>query len=97
MDNFFHLTNVFNSAQWEHKNNLRRFEGSSSISSSDYFGTPNSSASQSSMSMRLGVGRSGVDLDDVRESVRMGVNKVAGRLSSIANAAVSSIQDRYLL
>lgn len=36
-----------------------------------------------------------VDLDDVRESVRQGVNKVAGRLSSLANAAVSSIQDRY--
>jgi len=46
--------------------------------------------------MRLTAGRAGVvDLDDVRESVRQGVNKVAGRLSSLANAAVSSIQDRY--
>lgn len=45
--------------------------------------------------MRLGGGRAGVDLDDVRESVRQGVNKVAGRLSSLANAAVSSLQDRY--
>lgn len=83
---------------WERKNNLRRFEGSSSISSADYFGTENSTPTSptSSLSMRLTAGRAGVvDLDDVRESVRQGVNKVAGRLSSLANAAVSSIQDRY--
>lgn len=81
---------------WERKTNLRRFEGSSSISSADYFGTENSTPASSSISMRLGAGRAGVvDLDDVRESVRLGVNKVAGRLSSLANAAVSSIQDRY--
>ena len=83
--------------QWERKNNLRRFEGSSSISSADYFGTGQSKSTSptSSLSMNLG-GRGGsVDLDDVRESVRQGVNKVAGRLSSLANAAVSSIQDRY--
>ncbi|XP_034196221.1 ADP-ribosylation factor GTPase activating protein 3 isoform X1 [Osmia lignaria lignaria] len=82
---------------WERKSNLRRFEGSSSISSADYFGTGSSTATSptSSLSMRLGGGRAGVDLDDVRESVRQGVNKVAGRLSSLANAAVSSLQDRY--
>ncbi|KYN02048.1 ADP-ribosylation factor GTPase-activating protein 2 [Cyphomyrmex costatus] len=82
---------------WERKNNLRRFEGSSSISSADYFGIEHSPTSPtSSLSMRLTAGRAGVvDLDDVRESVRQGVNKVAGRLSSLANAAVSSIQDRY--
>lgn len=83
---------------WERKNNLRRFEGSSSISSADYFGTEGSTPTSptSSLSMRLTAGRAGVvDLDDVRESVRQGVNKVAGRLSSLANAAVSSIQDRY--
>ncbi|XP_015607671.1 ADP-ribosylation factor GTPase-activating protein 2 isoform X2 [Cephus cinctus] len=84
---------------WERKSNLRRFEGSSSISSADYFGTGTSTqpSSSSSMSMSLGgsSGAGSVDLDDVRESVRQGVNKVAGRLSSLANAAVSSIQDRY--
>ncbi|XP_029678658.1 ADP-ribosylation factor GTPase-activating protein 2 isoform X1 [Formica exsecta] len=83
---------------WERKNNLRRFEGSSSISSADYFGIESSmpTSPTSSLSMRLTAGRAGVvDLDDVRESVRQGVNKVAGRLSSLANAAVSSIQDRY--
>ncbi|XP_020285252.1 ADP-ribosylation factor GTPase-activating protein 2 isoform X2 [Pseudomyrmex gracilis] len=82
---------------WERKNNLSRFEGSSSISSAEYFGTDNSATSPtSSLSMRFTAGRAGVvDLEDVRESVRQGVNKVAGRLSSLANAAVSSIQDRY--
>ncbi|XP_077255855.1 ADP-ribosylation factor GTPase activating protein 3 isoform X1 [Temnothorax americanus] len=82
---------------WERKNNLRRFEGSSSISSADYFGTESPTSPTSSLlSMRLSAGRAGVvDLDDVRESVRQGVNKVTGRLSSLANAAVSSIQDRY--
>ncbi|XP_012246684.1 ADP-ribosylation factor GTPase-activating protein 2 isoform X2 [Bombus impatiens] len=82
---------------WERKNNLRRFEGSSSISSADYFGTGSSTVTSptSSLSIRLSGGRTGVDLDDVRESVRQGVNKVAGRISSLANAAVSSLQDRY--
>ncbi|XP_043256002.1 ADP-ribosylation factor GTPase-activating protein 2 isoform X1 [Colletes gigas] len=81
---------------WERKSNLRRFEGSSSISSADYFGTGNSTqSSTSSLSMRLSSGGAGVvDLEDVRESVRQGVNKVAGRLSSLANAAVTSLQDR---
>lgn len=79
---------------WERKSNLRRFEGSTSISSADYFGTGNSTPS-SSLSMSIGAGHGDVDLDDIRESVRQGVNKVAGRISSLANAAVSSIQDRY--
>ncbi|XP_011501996.1 PREDICTED: ADP-ribosylation factor GTPase-activating protein 2 [Ceratosolen solmsi marchali] len=85
-----------NDNSWEQKNNLRRFEGSSSISSADYFGTGQSNATSptSSLSMNIG-GRGGVDFDDVRESVRQGVNKVAGRISSLANAAVNSIQDRY--
>lgn len=38
---------------------------------------------------------SGPDLDDVKESVRQGVTKVAGRLSSMANDMMSSFQDKY--
>lgn len=34
------------------------------------------------------------DLDDVKESVRQGVTKVAGKLSSLANGVMSSIQVR---
>lgn len=37
----------------------------------------------------------GPDLDDVRESVRQGVTKVAGRLSSLASGVMSSLQDKY--
>ncbi|KAL2724750.1 ADP-ribosylation factor GTPase-activating protein 2 isoform X1 [Vespula maculifrons] len=95
-DQYFQDSNYDDS--WERKSNLRRFEGSSSISSADYFGTGNSSptSSTASLTARFSGGRAGVvDLDDVRESVRQGVNKVAGRLSSLANAAVSSIQERY--
>lgn len=32
------------------------------------------------------------DLEDVKESVRQGVNRVAGRLGSLANGLVTSIQ-----
>lgn len=32
------------------------------------------------------------DLDDVKESVRQGVTKVAGKLSSLANGMMSSFQ-----
>lgn len=32
------------------------------------------------------------DLDDVKESVRQGVTKVAGKLSSLANGVMSSLQ-----
>jgi hypothetical protein len=35
------------------------------------------------------------DLEDVRESVRQGVTKVAGKISSLANGVMSSLQDRY--
>ncbi|XP_073840584.1 ADP-ribosylation factor GTPase activating protein 3 isoform X2 [Musca autumnalis] len=80
--------------------NLSRFQGSSSISSADYFGD---GSSQSSRGSRGGAGgyNTGVvnfqapDLDDVKESVRQGVHKVAGRLSSLANDVMSSLQDKY--
>lgn len=35
------------------------------------------------------------DMDDVKESVRQGVHKVAGRISSLANDVMSSLQDKY--
>lgn len=38
---------------------------------------------------------SGPDLEDVRESVRQGVTKVAGRLSSLASGVMTSLQDKY--
>lgn len=35
------------------------------------------------------------DLEEVRESVRQGVTKVAGKLSSLANGMMSSLQVYY--
>lgn len=35
------------------------------------------------------------DLEDVRESVRQGVTKVAGKISSLANGVMSSLQVRW--
>jgi len=77
--------------QWERKANLSRFEGSSSISSADFFNGDSSRSGGSG-----GSGYSGQfvapDLEDVKESVRQGVTKVAGKLSSLANGVVSTIQ-----
>ncbi|XP_050355281.1 ADP-ribosylation factor GTPase-activating protein 3 isoform X2 [Nymphalis io] len=67
--------------------NLSRFEGSSSISSAELFGD--------AQAARAPFAVSAPDLDEVRESVRAGVTRVAGRLSSLANGVVSSIQERY--
>ncbi|XP_069696142.1 ADP-ribosylation factor GTPase-activating protein 2 isoform X2 [Periplaneta americana] len=79
---------------WERKANLSRFEGSSSISSAEYFGT-GSSHNSGGGAGGGGSHLSAPDLEDVKESVRQGVTKVAGKLSSIANGVMSSIQDRY--
>ncbi|XP_047998605.1 ADP-ribosylation factor GTPase-activating protein 2 isoform X2 [Leguminivora glycinivorella] len=74
--------------RFERDANLSRFQGSSSISSAEYFGRPER-APQPSFAV------SAPQLDEVRESVRAGVTRVAGRLSSLANGVVSSIQERY--
>ncbi|CAG9782622.1 unnamed protein product [Diatraea saccharalis] len=68
--------------------NLSRFQGSSSISSAEYFG-------ERTRTQQPGFTVSAPDLDEVRESVRAGVTRVAGRISSLANGVVSSLQERY--
>ena len=68
--------------------NLNRFQGSSSISSAEYFGRQELSPQ----------GRGSIttpDLDDVKESVRQGVSKVAGRLSNLASGAMTQLQVRF--
>uniref|UniRef100_A0A182N9K2 Arf-GAP domain-containing protein n=1 Tax=Anopheles dirus TaxID=7168 RepID=A0A182N9K2_9DIPT len=86
-------------SNYDRSANLSKFQGSTSISSADYFGHGSG--------MGTGGGRSGggsrgpalqyngPDLEDVRESVRQGVTKVAGRLSSLASDVMNSIQDKY--
>ncbi|XP_076444728.1 ADP-ribosylation factor GTPase-activating protein 2-like isoform X6 [Babylonia areolata] len=73
---------------FETRQNLSRLEGKSSISSDDVFGTGHSSKSSSSY------GSSTPDLQDIKDGVKQGITKVAGRLSTIANGVVSSLQDR---
>uniref|UniRef100_A0A182WB15 Arf-GAP domain-containing protein n=1 Tax=Anopheles minimus TaxID=112268 RepID=A0A182WB15_9DIPT len=81
--------------------NLSKFQGSTSISSADYFGHGSSSMGSGGGGGRSGGSRgpalqyNGPDLEDVRESVRQGVTKVAGRLSSLASDVMNSIQDKY--
>ncbi|KAG6448490.1 hypothetical protein O3G_MSEX005511 [Manduca sexta] len=77
-------------SRWERDSNLSRFQGSTSISSAEYFGS-DSQRPQRNSAFNV----SAPDLDEVRESVRAGVTRVAGRLSSLANGMVSSIQERY--
>uniref|UniRef100_A0A182IT38 Uncharacterized protein n=1 Tax=Anopheles atroparvus TaxID=41427 RepID=A0A182IT38_ANOAO len=83
---------------YERSTNLSKFQGSTSISSADYFGNGSSMGSGG----RSGAGSrgpalqyNGPDLDDVKESVRQGVTKVAGRLSNLASDVMNSIQDKY--
>ncbi|CAH1100606.1 unnamed protein product [Psylliodes chrysocephalus] len=77
-----------NGADYETKANLSRFQGSSSISSAEFFGNGNESNHPSNNMPQY-------DMEDVKESVRQGVTKVAGKLGSLANGLMSSIQDRY--
>eukprot|EP00092_Neocalanus_flemingeri_P034398 GFUD01037407.1.p1 GENE.GFUD01037407.1~~GFUD01037407.1.p1 ORF type:complete len:540 (+),score=207.18 GFUD01037407.1:53-1672(+) len=74
--------------------NLNRFQGSNSISSDMYFnreGTAGGMNKSQSYSSSL----QAPDMDDVKESVRQGVTKVAGRLSGMASGVMSQIQDKY--
>ncbi|XP_058462081.1 ADP-ribosylation factor GTPase-activating protein 2 isoform X2 [Malaya genurostris] len=78
---------------FERSANLAKFQGSSSISSADYFGHDSSTGGGRNRGPNLQY--NGPDLDDVKESVRHSVTKVAGRLSTLANDVMSSIQDKY--
>jgi len=73
--------------------NLTRFQGSNSISSDMYFNRETSGSSVRSSSSYQNF--QAPDMDDVKESVRQGVTKVAGRLSGMASGVMNSIQDKY--
>jgi ADP-ribosylation factor GTPase-activating protein 2/3 len=72
--------------QFDTKQNLQRFEGSSSISSDDLFGDNSSSRNNRSSY------NSGPDLQEIKDGVRQGVTKVAGKISSLASGVMTSLQ-----
>merc|ERR1719154_1072740 len=75
--------------------NLSRFQGSNSISSDMYFNRESSNNGGMRQSQSYYSNLQTPDMDDVKESVRQGVTKVAGRLSGMASGVMSSIQDKY--
>lgn len=78
----------FGDQETRSERDISRFSGSDSISSADYFGENNNRQT-------AGFTVNAPDFDDVKESVRAGVTRVAGRLSSLATGMVSSLQERY--
>jgi len=76
--------------------NLNRFQGSSSISSDMYFDREaRQGQGMMAKSMSYSSSLQAPDMGDVKESVRQGVTKVAGRLSGMASGVMSQIQDKY--
>ncbi|KAG1689109.1 ADP-ribosylation factor GTPase-activating protein 2 [Nymphon striatum] len=75
---------------YERQANLAKFQGSSSISSADYFGEPQKNANKN-------YDFNAPNLTDIKDGVKDGVNKVAGRLSNIASGVMSSFQKPIVL
>lgn len=85
---------VFGDSREESGNsaNLAKFQGSSSISSAQYFGREEATSQGSG---GYGATMATPDMDDVKESVRQGVTKVAGKLSGMASGVMTQLQDKY--
>ncbi|KAG5682238.1 hypothetical protein PVAND_011603 [Polypedilum vanderplanki] len=81
-----------NDASHEKFSNLSKFQGSTAISSADYFGDGQESIKKTS---RLEFHSPDLDLEDVKDSIKTGVTRVAGRLSTLANNVNNFIQDKY--
>lgn len=75
------------------KSRLDKFQGSSSISSEDYFG--DGSRKKSSGGSSYGVSSyTAPDMTAIKQDLKEGVTRVAGRLSNMASNVMSSFQDR---
>lgn len=66
--------------------NMSKFQNSSSISSDDYFGTGEKKSSY---------GNNSPDMYVIKQDLKDGVTKVAGKLSNLASNVMSSLQDKY--
>ncbi|GFO40215.1 ADP-ribosylation factor GTPase-activating protein 2 [Plakobranchus ocellatus] len=76
-----------NEPDFETKQNLSRLEGQTSISSEDFFG-----GGSGGSRTRSSYNNATPDLQDIKDGVRQGVTKVAGKISSLANGVMSSLQ-----
>jgi len=75
-------------------NSASRFAGQSSISSAQYFDRPDE-LTYAQKYGQYGPGITTPDLEDVKDSVKQGVSKVAGRLSGMASGVMTQLQDKY--
>ena len=86
---------------YEDKARLNRFAGASSLSSDQFFGREEKGSrgggggSSSFSSSAAGNLISGANLYDMKEGVKEGVTRVAGRLSNLASDLMSSVQEKY--
>jgi len=75
--------------------NLSRFQGSSSISSAEFFGREEQARGGGGGGYGAAANIQTPDMEDVKESVRQGVSKVAGKLSNMASGVMTQLQDKY--
>lgn len=75
-------------------NNASRFQGQSSISSAEYFNRPDE-LTYAQKYGSYGPSISTPDMEDVKDSVKQGVSKVAGRLSGMASGVMTQLRDKY--
>ena len=68
------------------QNKLSKFQGSTSISSEDYFGDGKTTKSNYSSSNLT------PDISVIKQDLKDGVTKVAGKLSNMASNVMSSLQ-----
>ncbi|BFZ24913.1 hypothetical protein BsWGS_27952 [Bradybaena similaris] len=74
---------------FETRQNLSRLEGQTSISSDDFFGGGGQKSRKQNYSSTA------PDFQDIKDGVKQGVTKVAGKISSLANGVMNTLQDRY--
>lgn len=73
---------------------LNKFQGSSSISSEDYFGDGKAKNKSASSSTPYGATYTAPDMTALKQDLKEGVTRMAGRLSNMASNVMSSFQVR---